>query len=97
VDQDLKEYLDNKFAVMDGKVAATAKLVEDTSASLQREIGTLQDSLQGIQRRLDRQAGLIQTGARQITRTIEWSEKVDVALEDLLQRVQRLENKATEN
>jgi hypothetical protein len=82
---------------MDGKVAATAKLVEDTSASLQREIGTLQDSLQGIQRRLDRQAGLIQTGARQITRTIEWSEKVDVALEDLLQRVQRLENKATEN
>ena len=84
MDEELKAYLDGKFA-------STVQLIEDTSASLQREVGTVRDTLVGIQRRLDRQAGLIQTGSRHTARMIEWSEKVDVALDELKDRVQALE------
>jgi hypothetical protein len=52
----------------------------------------------GVAARLDRQGALIQSGSRWTTRTNEWSEKVDAALEqrdkqmgELIRRFEKLE------
>ncbi len=75
MDQELKTYLEGRDvaakAYFDGQFAAAARLIEDTSASLQREIGEvrgdvgrLRDTLEDVVRRLERQAGLMQTGVQ---------------------------------
>lgn len=43
--------------------------------------------------RLDRQAALLQTGARWTNRMIAWSEKVDVSLGKRIQEIVELRNR----
>ncbi len=87
------------------------RLIENLSDSLQNEIAELRSEMRAgftemregfdrIEARLGRHGGLINGGARQITRLIEWSEKVDGliadrdrTIEDLKRRVERLEGK----
>ena len=66
--------------------------------SLSREIGAVRDGIQRIEARLDRQGGIINGGARQVTRLIAWSEEMDAMLaerdgriEELSRRVETLE------
>jgi hypothetical protein len=93
MDQELKAYLDAQKADLDAKFASVGQLIEDTSASLQREIAEVRDTMRGIVIRLDRQAGLIQIGARQTTRFVSWSESVDVTLAEFRDRLQALESR----
>jgi hypothetical protein len=43
--------------------------------------------------RLDRIGGLVNGGGRAITKMIDWSEKTDVSLADLLRRQQAIEDR----
>ena len=88
------------------------KLIVDLKDSLERElVGLRHDVQQGIGQlngrfdpqaaRLERHAGLWQTGARWSSRMDAWAEKVDAALEakdreltDLRERLQRLERRS---
>ena len=93
MDEELKQFLTAQFANVDAKFTNVEHLIENTKESLEREVGQVRDLMTDIQRCLDRQAGLIQTGARHTTRMITWSEQVDRNLEDLKMRLQILENK----
>lgn len=88
------------------------KLILDLKESLERELGALrQDVQRGLDQlnsrfdtqaaRLERHAGLWQTGARWSSRMDAWAEKVDAALEakdheiaELRERLQRLERRS---
>jgi DNA-binding GntR family transcriptional regulator len=88
------------------------KLIIDLKESLEREIAVLQTEVQqGFTQlntrfdtqaaRLERHAGLWQTGARWSSRMDAWAEKVDGALEakdreiaELRERLQRLERRS---
>jgi hypothetical protein len=66
--------------------------------ALDRELKPIRASQERIEARLTKQGGIIQGGARQITRLITWSEDVDQMLaerdariEDLTRRVEKLE------
>ena len=91
------------------------RLIENLSESLQRETASIQNEMRSgfaeiraemrsgfdrVEARLDRQGGLINGGARQITRLIEWSERMDAlvaerdrTIEDLKRRLEKLEGK----
>ena len=88
------------------------KLIVDLKDSLERELaGVRHDVQQGVAQlnsrfdtqaaRLERHAGLWQTGARWSSRMDAWAEKVDTALEakdreiaELRDRLQRLERRS---
>ena len=88
------------------------KLIVDLKDSLERELAGLRsDVQQGVGQlnsrfdtqaaRLERHAGLWQTGARWSSRMDAWAEKVDAALEaknreiaELRERLQRLERRS---
>lgn len=91
------------------------KLIVDLKDSLERELGGLRRDVQLVQQgvvqlnsrfdtqaaRLERHAGLWQTGARWSSRMDAWAEKVDGALEakdreiaELRERLQRLERRS---
>ena len=88
------EWLDQRSRASESRVL---KLITDTSESLQREMALIRDRLLDFSRRLDRQAALIQTGARFSVRMVTWSERVDIALEELKTRVQILEHPPGQN
>ena len=82
------------------------RLIENVSESLQNEmrsgfaemLAEMRSGFDRVEARLGRHGGLINGGARQITRMIDWSEKVDELLaerdrtiEDLKRRVEKLE------
>lgn len=83
-------------------------LLVDLKESLERELGALRYEMQQINirfdtqaARLDRHAGLWQTGARWSGRMDVWAEKIDSALEtkdreiaELRERLLRLERKS---
>jgi chromosome segregation ATPase len=93
-------------------VETLEKLIVDLKDSLERELAGLRQELhQGLEQlngrfdtqaaRLERHAGLWQTGARWCSRMDTWAEKVDGALEakgreiaDLRERLQRLERRS---
>ncbi len=79
-------------------------LVTDVKESLESEIGQgfsgVTARFDNLSARLDRQAGLLQTGTRRVAGLDEWAEKVDKALEvkdrqiaELLERIRKLEQK----
>ena len=91
------------------------KLIIDMKESLELELAGLRHDVQGVQRgleqlngrfdtqatRLERHAGLWQTGARWSSRMDAWAEKVDGALEgkdremaELRERLLRLERRS---
>jgi hypothetical protein len=76
----------------------------DLFGSLSREISSLRmetrDGFHRVEARLDRQGGVINGGARQVTRLIAWSEEMDAMLaerdgriEELSRRVEALEGR----
>jgi chromosome segregation ATPase len=87
------------------------QLIIDLKESLEREMrtgfGRLETRLAGLENRfdtqaarLDRHAGLLQTGNRWLGRMHEWADKVDQALEtkdrqiaELLKRLEKLEGR----
>ena len=87
------------------------KLIVDFKESLEREILEVKREMrEGFAHilvrfdnqaaRLDRQAGLLQTGSRWIARTNDWTEKIDQALEtkdreiaELRMRLEKLEKR----
>jgi hypothetical protein len=102
MDQELKHYLEAMESRMDNRMVT---LLTEVKESLERQInagfenvGSCFDA-QAI--RLDRQAAMLQTGARWTNRMIAWSEKVDVSLDKRIQeigevrsRVERLDDGA---
>ncbi len=88
------------------------QLIVDLKDSLERELGGVRAEIhQGLAQlntrfdtqaaRLERHAGLWQTGARWSRRMDDWAEKVDAALEakdreiaDLRERLQRIERRS---
>lgn len=81
------------------------QLIVEFKESLEREIHSFRDEMRtrfdNQAARLDRHAGLWQTGRRWSARIDDWSEKIDAALEvkdrqiaELRQRVDELEKKS---
>ena len=79
-------------------------LITDVKESLEREMhngfSSLNETLDDMATRLDRQSGLLRAGSQRIARLDEWAETVDKSLEnkdreiaDLRERVRRLEQK----
>src|ERR1700722_12834158 len=102
MDQELKEYLaamESRLETrMDGTEARIVTLVTEVKESLERQIEHLSSRFDAQAMRLDRQAALLQTGARWTNRMIAWAGKVDVAhdkriqeLGELRSRVEKLE------
>ena len=98
MDQKLKHYLEAMESRMDNRMVT---LMTDVKESLERQIEHLSSRFDAQAIRLDRQAALLQTGARWTNRMIAWSEKVDVSLDkriqeigDVRSRVEKLEGGA---
>jgi hypothetical protein len=105
MDQELKQYLDAMESRIDSRSKATEEhmvtLMTSVKESLERQIEGVASRFDAQAIRLDRQAALLQTGARWTNRMIAWAEKVDVALEkriqeigDVRRRVDRIEGGA---
>jgi primosomal protein N'' len=75
VDQELKQHLE--------------ALRTDVKESLERQIENLSSRFDAQGMRLDRQAAMLQTGARWTNRMIAWSEKVDVVFDKRIQELDR--------
>jgi hypothetical protein len=84
MDQELKQYLEAMESRMDTRMVT---LLTDVKESLERQIEHLSSRFDAQAIRLDRQAALLQTGARWTNRMIAWSEKVDVSLEKRIQEI----------
>src|ERR1700728_3122701 len=98
MDQELKQYLEAMESRMDHRMVT---LLTDVKESLERQIEHLSNRFDAQAIRLDRQAAMLQTGARWTNRMIAWSEKVDVQLDKRIQelgelrgRVERLDGGA---
>ena len=98
MDQELKIYLQAMESRMDHRMVT---LVTEVKESLERQIEGVASRFDAQAIRLDRQAAMLQTGARWTNRKIAWSEKVDVAhdkriqeLGELRTRVEKLEGGA---
>jgi hypothetical protein len=78
MDQELKQYLEAMESRMDNRMVT---LLTEVKESLERQIEHLSSRFDAQAMRLDRQAAMLQTGARWTNRMIAWSEKVDVQFE----------------
>jgi exonuclease VII large subunit len=98
MDQELKQYLDAMESRMDARMetrlGATEErmvtLMTSVKESLERQIEGVASRFDAQAIRLDRQAALLQTGARWTNRMIAWAEKVDVSLGDRIQEISEL-------
>ena len=84
MDQELKLYLEAMESRMDHRMVT---LLTDVKESLERQIENVASRFDAQAVRLDRQAALLQTGARWTNRMIAWSEKVDVSLDKRIQEI----------
>lgn len=98
MDQELKQYLEAMESRLDNRMVT---LLTDVKESLERQIEGVASRFDAQAIRMDRQAALLQTGARWTNRMIAWSEKVDVSLDKRIQelgevrrRVEKLEGGA---
>jgi len=70
-------------------------LITGVKESLEREMTVRFDQIdarfEAQAARLERQAGLIQTGSRDIAKTHIWSDKMDSIIEGILRRLEKLE------
>jgi hypothetical protein len=80
--------------------ASLSREISGVKSELGGEIGEVKSGIQRIEARLDRQGGIINGGARQVARLIEWSEQMDAMLserdgriEELTRRLDKLEGK----
>jgi len=77
-----------------------AQLIMDVKESLERELrqgfSELNEKLDRQDTRLSRHGGLLQGGARQITRMVEWSERWDDLLAQRDARLNQLERRVAD-
>jgi hypothetical protein len=90
MDQELKQYLEAMESRMDHRMVT---LLTDVKESLERQIENVASRFDAQAIRLDRQAALLQTGARWTNRMIAWSEKVDVSLDKRIQEIGELRSR----
>jgi hypothetical protein len=90
MDQELKQYLEAMESRMDNRMVTRMTEVKE---SLERQIEHLSSRFDAQAIRLDRQAALLQTGARWTNRMIAWSEKVDVSLDKRIQEIGEVRNR----
>ena len=83
------ESLDGKIESLDGRIESLDGKIESVKESLEREIGTVRETVQRMATRLDK----IAAGAHYVTRLVEWSESQDAYQLDILHRVQALESR----
>jgi uncharacterized protein YicC (UPF0701 family) len=86
MDQELKQHLE----AMESRMVT---LVTDMKESLERQIENLSSRFDVQATRLDRQAAMLQTGARWTNRMIAWAEKVDVSLDKRIQEIGELRSR----
>jgi chromosome segregation ATPase len=86
------------FSLFDSLKREMEEMKQELRQELKQELRPIRDSVERIEARLSRQGGIIQGGARQVTRLVNWSEDVDQMLaerderiEDLTRRVEKLE------
>ena len=91
MDQELKQYLEAMESRMDDRMVT---LLTDVKESLERQIENVASRFDAQAIRLDRQAAMLQTGARWTNRMIAWSEKVDVSLDKRIQEIGELRSRA---
>jgi hypothetical protein len=91
MDQELKQYLEAMESRMtdrlEHRIGSIFTLVTEVKESLERQIENVASRFDAQAVRLDRQAALLQTGARWTNRMIAWSEKVDVSLDKRIQEI----------
>jgi hypothetical protein len=90
MDQDLKLYLEAMESRMDNRMVT---LMTDVKESLERQIKHLSGRFDAQAIRLDRQAALLQIGARWTNRMIAGSERVDVAHDKRIQEIGELRSR----
>jgi hypothetical protein len=94
MDQELKQYLEAMESRMtdrlENRIGSIFTLVTEVKESLERQIEHLDNRFDAQAIRLDRQAAMLQTGARWTNRMIAWSEKVDVQLDKRIQELGEL-------
>jgi hypothetical protein len=80
--------------------ASLSREISGVKEELSQEIRGVKDVITRVEARLALHGGLLNGGARQVTRLIEWSEKVneilaerDARIEELFRRVEKLEGK----
>jgi ABC-type transporter Mla subunit MlaD len=83
------EALSTLVESLDRKTEALSTLIESVKESLEREIGTVRETVLRMATRLDK----IAAGAHYVTRLVEWSESQDAYQLDILHRVQALESR----
>ena len=100
MDQELKQYLEamesrmgNRIDTLDNRIGAMFTLVIEVKESLERQIEHLDSRFDAQAIRLDRQAAMLQTGARWTNRMIAWAEKVDVSLDKRIQEIGELRSR----
>jgi hypothetical protein len=74
-------------------ITQIATLIENLGESLQRELHALSDRFDSQSARLERHGGMLRGGSVQLTRLIEWSEKIDALLEERDRRIASLEER----
>jgi hypothetical protein len=94
MDQELKHYLEAMETRMDNRMVT---LLTEVKESLERQMHTgfeeVATRFETQGNRLDRQAGLIQTGSRWTNRMNDWAERVDVALAKKDQEISELRDR----
>jgi t-SNARE complex subunit (syntaxin) len=90
MDQELKQHLDATESRMDNRMVT---LLTEVKESLERQIEHLGSRFDAQAIRLDRQAAMLQTGARWTNRMIAWSEKVDVQFDKRIQEIGELRSR----
>jgi hypothetical protein len=67
--------------------------IAGVNGSLSQEIREVKDGINRIEVRLARQGGIINGGARQVTRLITWSEDIDAMLAERDARIAELSHR----
>lgn len=68
-------------------------LFDSLKAEMRQEFQVVKDAIQRMETRLGRQGAFIQTGARQVSRLVVWSEDVDAMMGDRDARIADLEDR----
>src|SRR5690242_8321986 len=97
-EQDVMRLIENVSESLQREMGSLQKEIESTRTEMRSGFAEMRSGFDRVEARLGRHGGLIQGGARQITRMIDWSERVDELLaqrdrtiEDLKRRVEKLE------
>jgi hypothetical protein len=99
------EHMDQRFEHMDQRLDQFKEqliaVIVDMGSSLHTQIQDLEKRLRAemnlgferVEARLGRHGGLIQGGAKQITRLVEWSERVDEMIRERDKKIAELDDR----